>query len=160
MALVVATNVSDDVDAEDLTDLADVTDAEVYEQITNNALAYPEQEPLAEEPANLHSNESHVSPPTPPIQCDGGHSQPLLQLTVVSFTQGGAGALAPDAHQGSTVYQSTQLVLGSSAWAPFQSQCDWEFARWAKLHGPTSSAVTDLLAIPGVRVLIACLLCC
>ena len=153
----VTNNVSDDADTEDLADLADVTDADVYEQITNNAMAYPEQELLAEEPANPHSNESHISPPTPPIQCDGGDSQPLLQLTVVPFTQGGAGALAPDTHQGSTVYQSTELVLGASTWAPFQSQCDWEFARWAKLRGPTSSAVTDLLAIPGVRVLIACL---
>ncbi|KAI9437037.1 hypothetical protein H4582DRAFT_2112014 [Lactarius indigo] len=35
-----------------------------------------------------------------------------------------------------------------SIWAPFQSQCDWEIAHWAKMHGPTSSAVVSLLAIP------------
>ncbi|KAF8271908.1 hypothetical protein EI94DRAFT_1567196, partial [Lactarius quietus] len=37
-----------------------------------------------------------------------------------------------------------------SVWAPFQSQCDWELAYWAKTRGPTASAITDLLAIPGV----------
>lgn len=41
-------------------------------------------------------------------------------------------------------------LRGDSIWAPFHSECDWEFARWAKLRGPTSSAVTDLLAIPEV----------
>ncbi|KAI9430686.1 hypothetical protein BJY52DRAFT_1090380, partial [Lactarius psammicola] len=35
-------------------------------------------------------------------------------------------------------------------WSPFQSQCDWEFAQWAKQRGPTSSAVSELLAIDGV----------
>ncbi|KAJ7875217.1 hypothetical protein B0H13DRAFT_1894237 [Mycena leptocephala] len=35
-------------------------------------------------------------------------------------------------------------------WAPFQSQVDWEVAKWAKLRGSTSTAVTDLLAIDGV----------
>ena len=35
-------------------------------------------------------------------------------------------------------------------YAPFGSRVDWEFAKWAKLRGPTSTAVTDLLNIPGV----------
>ncbi|KAI1790839.1 hypothetical protein LXA43DRAFT_890291 [Ganoderma leucocontextum] len=30
---------------------------------------------------------------------------------------------------------------------PFQSRIDWEIARWAKLRGPTSTAVTELLQI-------------
>ncbi|KAI9450403.1 hypothetical protein BJY52DRAFT_1206158 [Lactarius psammicola] len=42
-------------------------------------------------------------------------------------------------------------VLGlDNIWTPFQSQCDWEFARWAKNRGPTSTAVGELLAIDGV----------
>ena len=90
MALVVTNNDSDDVDTENHADLAEITDADVYEQITNNVMAYPEQEPLAEEPVVPHSNESHVSLLTPPIWCNSGDSQPLLQLTIVSFTQGGA----------------------------------------------------------------------
>ena len=34
---------------------------------------------------------------------------------------------------------------------PFASQMDWEVARWAKLHGLSSTAFSDLLAIEGVR---------
>ena len=56
---------------------------------------------------------------------------------------------------------------GDSIWAPFRSQCDWEFARWAKLRGSTSSAVTDLLAIPEVCTVLyslyhvpSALMCC
>jgi hypothetical protein len=37
-------------------------------------------------------------------------------------------------------------------WAPFQSQCDWEVAHWAKMCGATSSAVDTLLTIPEVRI--------
>ncbi|KAI9436290.1 hypothetical protein H4582DRAFT_2112156 [Lactarius indigo] len=53
-------------------------------------------------------------------------------------------------HRGSNVYQSSQDLFRSSIWAPFRTQCDWEIARWAKLRGPSSSAVADLLAIPEV----------
>jgi hypothetical protein len=58
----VTPNVSDDADTEDPADVADVTDADVYEQIANNAMAYPEQAALAEEPANPCSNKSHIPP--------------------------------------------------------------------------------------------------
>ncbi|KAI0062603.1 hypothetical protein BV25DRAFT_1803728 [Artomyces pyxidatus] len=33
---------------------------------------------------------------------------------------------------------------------PFASKLDWDFAQWAKTRGPTSTAVSDLLAIPTV----------
>ena len=35
-------------------------------------------------------------------------------------------------------------------YTPFSSEVDWEVARWAKLRGPTSTAFSDLLNIPGV----------
>ncbi|KAF8264342.1 hypothetical protein EI94DRAFT_1772698 [Lactarius quietus] len=38
----------------------------------------------------------------------------------------------------------------SSIWAPFCSQRDWEIVRWAKMCGPTSSALAELLAIPEI----------
>ena len=41
-------------------------------------------------------------------------------------------------------------VVPESIWYPFRSQCDWELALWAKTRGSTSSAVSDLLAIPEV----------
>lgn len=35
---------------------------------------------------------------------------------------------------------------------PFGSEMDWNFGKWAKLRGPSSTAVTELLSIPGVSV--------
>lgn len=35
-------------------------------------------------------------------------------------------------------------------WAPFTSQLDWEVARWAKLRGPGSTALSELLKLDGV----------
>jgi hypothetical protein len=41
---------------------------------------------------------------------------------------------------------------GNDPFYPFSSKLEWEFAKWAKLHGSniTASAVTDLLSIDGV----------
>ena len=55
------------------------------------------------------------------------------------------------------VYQD-HLQLGGSetnAWAPFKSKMDWEIAHWAKLHGPGSTAVLELLSTNSVRMLLA-----
>ena len=35
-------------------------------------------------------------------------------------------------------------------WAPFSTRREWEVARWAKLRGPSSTALSELLAIDGV----------
>ncbi|KAN0137995.1 hypothetical protein V8E53_004214 [Lactarius tabidus] len=48
------------------------------------------------------------------------------------------------------MYHSSRKLFGASCWAPFRSQCDWELACWAKMCGPSSWAVEELLAIPGV----------
>ena len=37
-----------------------------------------------------------------------------------------------------------------SEWAPFSSRTEWELARWAKLRGPSSTALSELLDIDGV----------
>ncbi|KAH8990406.1 hypothetical protein EDB86DRAFT_3235371 [Lactarius hatsudake] len=72
------------------------------------------------------------------------------RLVVDCFPHGSPGAPIPGTVQGSHVYQSSEETFKSSVWAPFRSQSDWEIARWAKMRGPTSSAVADILAIPGV----------
>lgn len=41
-------------------------------------------------------------------------------------------------------------------WAPFSSRVDWEIARWAKLRGPSSTALSELLGIDGVCQCIIC----
>jgi hypothetical protein len=67
------------------------------------------------------------------------------------FPSDAVGAPIPGVPRGQTIYESHQAVFSDSDWAPFQSQRDWEVARWAKSCGATTTAVTKLLAIPGVR---------
>lgn len=40
---------------------------------------------------------------------------------------------------------------GDNPYFPFASKTDWDFAKWAKLRGPSSTATTELLDIDGVR---------
>jgi hypothetical protein len=53
--------------------------------------------------------------------------------------------------QGSPIDDTGCAALGDLIWAPFDSKHDWDIACWAKRHSLTSSAITELLAIPEVR---------
>jgi hypothetical protein len=44
-----------------------------------------------------------------------------------------------------------EMSDADNCYAPFCSKIDWEIAQWAKTHGPSSTAVTELLAIDKVR---------
>jgi len=44
-----------------------------------------------------------------------------------------------------------------NVWAPFASKIDWEIAMWAKLRGPSSTAISELLKVEGVSVLFSVL---
>ncbi|KAH9015128.1 hypothetical protein EDB83DRAFT_2232775 [Lactarius deliciosus] len=62
-----------------------------------------------------------------------------------------AGAPISEMGRNTPGYQALRDDLGpGNIWYPFQSQCDWDFARWAKNRGSSSTAVTELLAINGV----------
>jgi hypothetical protein len=80
-------------------------------------------------------------------------------VVVDKFPTGSPGAPIPGIPRGSHAYQSHQVMPEDSVWAPFRSQRDWEVARWAKMRGPTSTAMTELLAIPEVWVASYYLLC-
>ncbi|KAF8494898.1 hypothetical protein F5888DRAFT_1795019 [Russula emetica] len=56
----------------------------------------------------------------------------------------------PDKPHGPSAYQSWQATFMDSPWAPFQSERDWNMARWLKMRGQTSAAVMEMLALPGV----------
>jgi hypothetical protein len=65
---------------------------------------------------------------------------------------------APLPNQTKTGYETYQDALPNSnavpnVWAPFASKIDWEVARWAKLRGPGSTALSELLRIEGVSAL-------
>ncbi|KAJ3784310.1 hypothetical protein GGU10DRAFT_376833 [Lentinula aff. detonsa] len=49
-----------------------------------------------------------------------------------------------------TQYYHNLKVTVTNPWAPFESEIDWNIARWAKMCGPSSTALTELLAIDGV----------
>ncbi|KAI0683319.1 hypothetical protein BC835DRAFT_1536434 [Cytidiella melzeri] len=42
------------------------------------------------------------------------------------------------------------IPTANNPYYPFGSRMDWEVARWAKVRGPGSTALTELLQIPGV----------
>lgn len=134
-------------------DYADTADANAFEillQQDTSIAVYPETD-------HSSGDLSSEQPPTPArsaplvIQTEPGETS--LNVVVKHFPHGRPGAPVTSIPQGSSIYESTQDRLGESLWAPFHSECDWEVARWAKMRGPTSTAMTELLAIPGVCVL-------
>src|ERR1700759_5276274 len=57
-----------------------------------------------------------------------------------------AGAPIPGSNHGPSSFEAYQESIGSNNnFAPFRSRLDWEVAQWAKMHGPSSSAVSKLL---------------
>jgi hypothetical protein len=140
----------------DPVDPADATDADLLETLANDHSApanseedHPveaqSQDPLAPQP------DEPWPPAPPPTQPDADSLAAPPQIVVDRFPHGSPGAQIPEAPQGSSLYQSSREAFGASVWAPFHSQCDWEIAHWAKMRGPTSSAMEELLAIPEVR---------
>jgi len=122
-----------------LLDSADVTDADVFEVLLQgNGVSTAAS--LSDQPA---VDESLVI-------SEGPVEQEQVSEIIDRFHFGSPGAPIPGIPQGRSTNELHQATIGDPVWAPFQSQCDWQFAHWAKMRGPTSSAVTDLLAIPEV----------
>jgi hypothetical protein len=73
------------------------------------------------------------------------------RFNVEPFPLATAGAPIPGSVNGASGFASYGSKLGSTdKYAPFCSKTDWDIARWAKLRGPSSSAVSELLEIEGV----------
>jgi len=129
-------------------DTADSDDADAFEILTNgitgSVVAVPEEVP----PAELA--EATQLLPDPLIQAEKANLEPTSKFMITRFLHGSPGTLLPGVAQGSTAYQSSQAALDSSVWAPFCSKLDWKITCWAKTCGQTLSAMTELLAIPGV----------
>ena len=56
--------------------------------------------------------------------------------------------LYPNPHAGAPT--GCQTPDPQNPWHPFVSEIDWNVARWAKTRGSSSTALTELLSIPGV----------
>lgn len=50
-----------------------------------------------------------------------------------------------------TTYGKRKDPKKSNIYAPFNSQTDWEMARWAKLNSSSTTAITELLGISGLH---------
>ena len=127
-------------------DPADVMDADAFE-----ALSRGDASPMATNPDQQASLED-PDQQSIEINSDNSDAPTASMVTIDRFSFGSPGAPIPGMPPGPSMYES-QVTLAASVWAPFRSQCDWDLARWAKMRSPTSSAVTDLLAIPTVRSL-------
>jgi hypothetical protein len=136
-------------------DLADQLDAEALEALQQLSNLPPTNFGMASSHPKIDVfNDTQSSAPPPPhsgVTVNSETSQSAGSHVIIDlFPFGQPGVPIPTMQQSSSVYEATHNSLGNSIWAPFQSQIDWEFAHWAKMCGPTSTAVTDLLAIPEV----------
>jgi len=157
-----ASNIADDrandqtdnnADGDDAPDTADMMDAEVFEIMTQTDRTFLDSglPVLNAEQTPPESAESDLPPENAsnPDEARVPDARPQVPVVVDDFPFGSPGAPI-NGMQGSSAYESRQETLGGSVWAPFQSECDWRVAHWAKVNGISSSAITDLLAIPDV----------
>lgn len=146
-------NTSGDEDPDDAADMTNTTDADTFETlrlglncttgITPDLPSMPPSEApedLALPPEDLvpESVESEATPPATTVFID-------------PFPHGSPGAPISGVCNSSPMDHTGSEALIGLIWSPFSSECDWEIARWAKTRSPTSSAMSDLLAISGVR---------
>ncbi|KAH8979026.1 hypothetical protein EDB83DRAFT_2537413 [Lactarius deliciosus] len=84
-----------------------------------------------------------------------GEVGPVLERRpkVTRYPGGNAGVTHSKANM--TKNQKHETKIGdasqSNPYAPFASSLDWQIAKWVKLHGPSSTAFTEMMAIEGVQ---------
>lgn len=145
---------------DDPPDPADVADADTYEELMNSSTtaifanqttigAAPQTpEPMEQDDQSEAGDQDDISPPqTPSIH------------VIDQFSFGNPGMPISEKPQGSSMYGSSEATFTNSVWAPFQSELDWNMARWLKIYGRSSGAVTKLLTIPGVCISLFITMC-
>lgn len=128
-------------------DPTDVTDANTYEELTESSSHFTST--MSHEPTVYDTPEATEDPEQQTNQADAGILETASMQVVDQFPMRSAGAVIPGIPHGTSAY-AHQEDLANSVWAPFTSESDWEIAHWAKMRGPTSSAVGDLLDKPTV----------
>jgi hypothetical protein len=131
-------------------DLELVVEAEpasaAVQPVPSSPLNWPDSPPLdwPDSPLPDLGTQVHAGSSIPNRLCQGS-------VRVEHYPNPLAGAPTHDAGT-QEAYQKYGTGVGSSAnpYAPFCSKLDWEVAHWAKLHGPGSTAFTELLKLEGV----------
>jgi hypothetical protein len=135
-------------DSNEIPDLADVADADAFEDLVQN-----NEDFLATTPNQVTIDEVPDVPDAPEEQTnhmEAGSSGSIPEMVIDRFPTASAGAPIPSMLHGSSAKDLHQDTGVDSLWSPFTSQCDWLFAHWAKMCGPLLLALSDLLAIPEV----------
>ncbi|KAI0281891.1 hypothetical protein BC826DRAFT_1111107 [Russula brevipes] len=149
---IASTDTHESHDGADIMDHIAAIDADTFEILEQSAIE-PTNHSGAVIPEQGPAVDLSASPPAPECQeqsITGAEMEPPL-LTVDRFPFGRPGAvLIDDPPQDPCQASGSQGMSLGTIWAPFHSHCDWAIARWAKMRGPSSSAVTELLSIPGV----------
>jgi len=129
---------------------ADVTDADAFEVLTERNIhprtAIPDPRAVDSDDTTTEPSNTATEQPMP---FDVPNAETSQTMVIDRFPLGNAGAPIP-----SMARESNEDTAAQSVWALFISQCDWEVAHWAKMRGPTLSALTDLLAIGEVRIVV------
>jgi hypothetical protein len=80
----------------------------------------------------------------------GGAEETLDQRPRNVKFGGHAGEPFSDEGEGQFEMYAQKLGQTDNPFAPFSSQLEWEIARWGKMRGPSSTALTELLSIDRV----------
>ena len=142
------TDTDTDGDPNEISDPADIADADAFEELAQNHHSFVTITP--DQPAVDESPDLPDVPEQLPNDMEAGNREVMPTVVIDHFPSASAGSPIHGMPRGNPSYESQQGTDRDSIWSPFASQCDWLFARWAKMRGPTSSATTELLAIPGV----------
>ena len=122
--------------------------------------------------SNLHRLIPHHIPPTPspipsppssppPSQLNAGRQnvennlrQPVfVEEYTTKYPNPHAGCPLPDTARSATSFAQYGSKIADSdknPYAPFANKINWDIAKWAKLCGPGSNSLAELLAIEGV----------
>ena len=138
-------------DGDDAPDTTDTTDADAFEILTRAQTSrILDLDSTMSNPEQILSAESEPPPENPHDPVEPSGPDVRTQVVIKHFPHGNPGAPI-NGVQGSSIYEQSWEVFRKSVWAPFQSECDWDVAYWAKMDGPSSSALMRLLAIPNAR---------
>lgn len=119
----------------------------------------PPQRALTPEPEGPHHDGPTPTQHTPNRETHRRTHRHLHTRThVVQYPGGLAGAPIDKEPSAASSYETFEAAVdsnGTNPYAPFVSKLDWEVARWAKMRGPGSTALTELLKIEEVSVVLS-----
>ena len=146
------TDTDTDTDHSDIDDLEDgfrnwpLDDIEILPLNADDRVQFP----LADPPFPVEHDGPHPqNEPTQPNDQDPPHPP---ETFIEKFSRGRAGAPLDDRDVPMHEQYQNKINNPDNVFEPFKSKIDWEFARWAKVCGASSTAVTQLLSIEGVRI--------